>query len=356
MDNHKNFGAINLAGRLLGCGTIALALTATPLQAAQTDISSTPITSSSGAQVKPNIMLLMDTSGSIGWGHMPDEVEDLLGPGPLITTPARIGYKGAQCNVLYYNPFTTYVLPKKADGSFFPAPVFTAALYNAYDLLSVTTVDLSSSFKAYDDSLYAPGQGTLRTSGYNDTPQPAYYYWHTGGSPITSYASPACADGDVGATTPASDGGTWTRVVVSSSSGPGATDERANFAIWYTYYRTRLSLIKSAASLAFTPLTDSFRVGFITMNPKYPNNVPISADSLNAPINPAKYLPIADFDSTQRGLWFDKLFSQTPGGSSPAREGLARVGPPLRRQDRRHQHWHARAIRSSIRASRTSRS
>ena len=102
--------------------------------------------------------------------------------------------------------------------------------------------------------------------------------------------------------------------------------QQTNFAIWYTYYRVRIAMIKSAASLAFTPLTDSFRVGLITVNPKYPNNVPLTADSLNAPINPAKYLPIADFDSTQRTAWFSKLFSQKTGGTSPSREGLARVG------------------------------
>ena len=44
------------------------------------------------------------------------------------------------------------------------------------------------------------------------------------------------------------------------------------------------------------------------------------------PPSAAKYLQIADFNITQRGLWFDKLFSQKASGASPAREGLARVG------------------------------
>ena len=65
-------------------------------------------------------MLLMDASGSMGWSHMPDEVESITGID-------SIGYKSAQCNVLYYNPFTTYDLPKKPDGSNFPAPPFTVA-------------------------------------------------------------------------------------------------------------------------------------------------------------------------------------------------------------------------------------
>ncbi len=101
-------------------------------------------------------------------------------------------------------------------------------------------------------------------------------------------------------------------------SGVGGTDETQNFAIWYSFYRTRILLIKSAASLAFTPLTDSFRVGFITVKPK--------DNPTDAAINPNKYLAIDDFNTTQRGLWFNKVFSQVPGGSSPTREGLARVG------------------------------
>ncbi|HEX2659191.1 MAG TPA: hypothetical protein VHU40_13000, partial [Polyangia bacterium] len=248
---------------------LALSLAAMPALAAQTDISSSPLTSTNSAQVKPNIMLLMDTSGSIGWGHMPDEVEEDLKVG-WSSGQNSIGYKSAQCNVLYYNPATAYALPKQSNGLPFPTPSFTAARYNAFDTGSIALVDLSASFQAYDTNLWGgtPSAGTLKVKGVNDTPQAAYYYVHSGGNPITSYASPACTDTDVGATVAASDGGTWTRKLVSATSGPGATDERLNFAIWYTYYRTRLHLIKSAASLAFTPLTDSFRVGFITMNPK----------------------------------------------------------------------------------------
>ena len=313
---------MNTVLELLGHGRLAAALrSACALAvtmglgaafAAQTDISSSPLSSTSSAQVKPNVMLLMDTSGSMGWGHMPDEVESLTGIG-------SVGYKSGQCNVLYYNPKQTYLIPKKPDLSLFPAPSFTSAPYAGYvsyyvspDATDISTVNLSTAFKAYDNK-------TLRTSGFNDSPQAAYYYVHSSGVSMP-YGAPPCTDNDTG--TPgsfaASSGGTWTRVLVSATSGPLATDERANFAVWYAYYRTRISLIKSAASLAFTPLSDSFRVGFITVQPK---DTPTSSS-----INPAKYVPISDFNPTQRGLWFNNLFSQSPGGASPAREGLARVG------------------------------
>ncbi|MGZ5205448.1 MAG: hypothetical protein ACXWIQ_12980, partial [Caldimonas sp.] len=299
MKNQEKLHPSNVAARLFGCGIAALALTVSPLQAAQTDISSTPITSTNSAQVKPNIMLLMDTSDSMSFSHMPDEVEALLGPISTTDVAARVGYKSSQCNVLYYNPNTVYSLPKKADGSFFPTPSFNSAPYDAYDSSSLVTVDLASGFTPYDNS-------TLRHGGWAYVAGPAYYYTYSGGTALSSspvYTSPACAYPDTGASqavAAADGGGTWTRQLVLPA-------EQTNFAIWYSYYRTRIAMIKSAASLAFTPLTDSFRVGFITVNPKYPNNVPLSSDSLNAPINPDKYLKIADFDTTQRGLWFDKL-------------------------------------------------
>ena len=251
--------------RLAVCWALVLSsMISTPVLSAQTDISSSPITSTNAAQVKPNIMLLMDTSGSMGWGHMPDEVETQVGIG-------SIGYKAAQCNVLFYNSTQSYAVPKNADGTLFPTPSFSSARYDAFDTTNLTTVDLSSAFKAYDDN-------TLRTTGYNDTAQPAYYYTKSGGTvPITGYTSTPCTDADPYAavvpaslspappattvTFPSSDGGTWTRTLVGAG-------EQQNFAIWFTFYRTRILLVKSAASLAFTPLTDSFRVGFITVKPK----------------------------------------------------------------------------------------
>ena len=280
-----------------------------------TDLSDTPMANSNPAQAKPNVMLLMDTSSSMGWTHMPDGLEGA----PVNNIPQgtrKVGYKSPQCNGIYYNPTTLYSLPKKADGTYQTLPSFTSARYDPYDTANLTTTDLSTSFKAYDGKTLAYG-GDLVSSDYNDTPQPAYYYLYEGSQTITA-SSAACQDADTGATRSATGGGTWRRVLVSSTSGTSASDERQNFANWYSYYRTRLLMVKSAASLAFDSLNDGFRVGFVTMHPK---------DAVgDATVSAAKYLQIADFNITQRGLWFDKLFSQKASGASPAREGLARVG------------------------------
>ena len=265
--------------------------------AALTDVSDAPFYNSTSSQLKPNIMLLMDTSNSMRFSHMPDQIEG-TNSGLM-----PIGYKSYQCNVLYYNPNRVYEIPKDSSGSSLPTPSFTAAPYN-YFSTDASLVNLSSSFQAYDTS-------TRQYLTVSDPAQAAYYYLHSVAG-TKNYLDTPCTDADVGATVPAGDGGTWTRVLVSSTSGPGGVDERQNFANWYTFYRTRISLIKSAVSLAFMPLTDSSRVGFITVNPDLSGS--------------ANYLPIADFNATQRSNWYSKLFSQVPGGSSPSREGLARVG------------------------------
>ncbi len=114
---------------------------------APTDISNVPLASKNPAQAKPNVMLLMDTSVSMGWTHMPDLVE---GPADnLFTSPGvkQVGYKSYQCNVLYYNPTTIYDLPKNADGTFWAAPSFNAASYDAYDS-AAPIYDLATQFKA----------------------------------------------------------------------------------------------------------------------------------------------------------------------------------------------------------------
>ncbi|MEO8525044.1 MAG: hypothetical protein ABI460_10015, partial [Caldimonas sp.] len=290
-----------------------------PAVAALTDLSPTPIAANAAVLGKPNIMLLIDTSGSMAWTHMPDEVEQV----GTVSYIDSIGYRSAQCNSIYYNPLTDYILPKLPDGTFFSVPSFTSAPYSGFasyftapDATDLSSVNLSSAFRAFDAKTLR--SGSIVTGLPADPAQPAYYYVYSGPQTL-NYASAACRQSDVGASVAATGGGNWTRVLVSTSSGrPGRVDETSNFAIWYSFYRTRLSLIKSAASLAFTPLTSSFRVGLITVEPK---------DSpTDSAINAAKYVPIADFDIGQRNAWFNKLFSQPAKGASPAREGLARVG------------------------------
>lgn len=298
---------------------LVFSLCAPLVSAGLTDISNAPLANGAAVQVKPNIMLLMDTSKSMNWTHMPDAVE--------ASGINKIGYKSYQCNTLYYRPDRVYAAPKDSLGNNLAAPTFTAAPFNGFDLAQ-GVIDLSSSTAGFQAYVGTSGINlSLLISGTSDVAQKAYYYIYSGSQTLSPTTTP-CVDPDkdpvgnpstnLSFSKPATGGGTWTRVLVGATSGIGNTDERANFAMWYTYYRSRLNLTKSAVSSAFAGLDNNSRVGFIALNPK-------TATS-DTTIDQTKYLAIADFDATQKAAWFNKLTSQVPYGSSPALEGLARVG------------------------------
>lgn len=101
--------------------------------------------------------------------------------------------------------------------------------------------------------------------------------------------------------------------VVSRTDCAGSTctydEEMTNFANWFSYYRTRMQMMKTSTSRAFKTIDTRYRVGFITIN---------SASS--------NYLPIAQFGSTQKGDWYAKLFATGANDSTPLRQSLSQVG------------------------------
>jgi len=93
-------------------------------------------------------------------------------------------------------------------------------------------------------------------------------------------------------------------------------EEMTNFANWYTYYRTRIKMMKTAAGRAFMPVGQTYRVGFITINP-------------GSPVSSSRYLKVDDFTTGAGGHkedWYAKFYSQSTVSSTPLREALSRVG------------------------------
>ena len=93
-------------------------------------------------------------------------------------------------------------------------------------------------------------------------------------------------------------------------------EEMTNFANWYTYYRSRLKMMKTAAGRAFSSIDDTYRVGFITINP-------------GNPVSSTKYLKVSDFTGGATGhkqAWYSKFYSQSAANFTPLREALSRVG------------------------------
>ena len=98
----------------------------------------------------------------------------------------------------------------------------------------------------------------------------------------------------------------------------GATPEASelvNYANWFAYYRTRMLAAKTVTSLAFSELTDKFRVGFHTLS-----NVPAT-----------DFLTVDDFTGgagNQRSKWFGRLQNvKVPmGNDTPLLDAVARIG------------------------------
>lgn len=86
-------------------------------------------------------------------------------------------------------------------------------------------------------------------------------------------------------------------------------EEMTNFANWFAYYNTRMEMMKTSTSRAFTTIDTRYRVGFITIN-----NMS------------TYYLPVAQFDATQKSNWYAKLFSVGGNSSTPLRTAISTVG------------------------------
>lgn len=87
-------------------------------------------------------------------------------------------------------------------------------------------------------------------------------------------------------------------------------EEMTNYANWWAYYHTRMQMMKSASSRAFSALSDRFRVGYMSIN----NNT--GSDFQN----------ISDFSLSQRNAWNSKLINASPSNSTPLRVALSNAG------------------------------
>ncbi len=354
---------------------LGMGLAMTTVNAALTDIAAAPMANTASAVVKPNLLFLLDDSGSMDWDFMPDSVAfdpACRDTGSNLQTcnfgdPA---YNSAQFNGIAYSPAITYTAAVNYDGtSKTNYTTWTAVPNDAYGIQFSGTINLTTS---YPDTVWCntgsasvadrtapfasgkckrPIQGGVWTypdATYNNRYSAAgtlnpYFYTI---SSLAWCSSKNASGFGTGTCQPkktatfqypkygtGSDGFTRTDIVPTTANYPraasrtdcsgavGATgctyaQEMTNFANWYAYYRSRMQMMKTAAGLAFKQVTDAYRVGFMTIHP-------------GSPVTPAKFLPISDYTAGaggQKDQWYTKFYSQLPGQSTPLREALSRAG------------------------------
>ena len=371
--------------------------------------------------VKPNIMLTMDDSGSMGWDFLPDYIayvsasvhhcRDSLQCGGAIAAPGS-GYtfsvydppvRSSNYNDAFYNATFTFTPGKKSDGTNLPcqgadttcvAP-WTSVYANGYagypGANSGGTINLTSGYPdtiwcwkvapTAAEKLTADGNGSvcrrngfpyaLVTTGGNTTPAiAAGYNYPNALSPTTGVAT-ACGaqqckfiypftvngnpyyytisqvqfcsakDTPGWGTTPCAsqwdpttykyvrfgtlaatfDPKAFTRIDIKSTgflvngvsganpSGRTYAQEMQNFAIWYSFYRTRIQMMQGASGIAFSALDQNSRVGFHTLHE-----------------NSTLFTNIADFTTANKTTWFTRLYAVSPNQGTNLPDAVWRIG------------------------------
>ncbi len=317
-----------------------------PRAAAQlTDLAREPLTAASATTVKPNLMFILDDSGSMGSDYMPDDANMGIG---------RYGRYASQCNGLAYNPSITYQVPVDAAGDDMATGTYTfqtpanlpyqrsvtsaapaiatgnltltlsgPSVYYVGDSITVySSTDPTrwmfgvitgwngwTSTVTIDITETSGGTGTLASAWVGDGDARPFYVTYSGTQTPLNYAAGTASTfylecNSVFGSAPGSS--VFTRVVVTPTT---ITD---NYRNWFTYHRTRMLTMRTATSRAFKGIDSNYRVGFST----------ISAEVVDG----TKFLDVADFDATQKTTWYSRLFSSDPDAWTPLRGALSKAG------------------------------
>lgn len=344
-------------------GVAAMFALATGMASAQ--ISQVPLFL--GEKATPNLMYVLDDSGSMKLRFMPDEIYWASDPysndgygvtfhprdvstnssGSSVNTntlttrqndlwSARM--RSNSWNVLYYNPEVRYQPWYNSDGTQLPNATPEAAWLDPNDRVAVGTAAQRSTAISNGDAVNLVGETTYSSSTR----------WCRSTSSTTANLStaqtnnPTCngISGEIlsPATYYTSNGGnSYTRVRIMDSTtftrGAARTDctligaiatctqaqEYQNFANWFTYYRNRMSLAIAATSRAFSEQGTTLRVGYGLINKGQ-----TTVDGRNNTGTVVR--GVRDFSGTDRNNFFSWLFTATPTGSTPLRRALDDVG------------------------------
>lgn len=339
-------------------------------------VSQSPLSLTVG--VPPNLIFTLDDSGSMREAFTPESIDGdrdtrktrsssynsmYYDPAVTYKIPKRFDANGVESGAYitsftnaYYNGFRqagTVDLSSRYAASWWYNPLVnqstsftgTDAEYNnrqfadnpLSDFRVVTTLNLSGSnatnisiagltvrvqrsssgtgcSATYDNTAVSCSRsGTTYTVSLAQTFVPAYYYRFntnlsgcTGSTVAARQANDAC----------------YELTYVTNTSGMGGTDERQNFAIWYSFYRNRALATMSSARLAFSELSPSIRFTWQSLN---------ACTTLNGTSSGCGGdNRFREFQPAQRGRFFSWLDSTPFFSGTPLREALGRAGEFLK--------------------------
>lgn len=272
---------------------LTLAIPSLSTHAAPGTVSDVPLFVTS--PVEPNIMLVVDDSGSMDWEVLKSSGAEADYPGlpnsgnvditPTRTDQDEILESCAGYNVMFYDPAITYVPWSGLDdnGNPYQNQNISSALINPFN----------------------PGAGTrnlLSADGNGDLP--GYTVWNDDGDGV--FEAGECPDPNLG-------GYDYSNQFTPTTA--MTTAEQINFANWYTYYRKREYVAKSAFG-SVVANANSVRMGLATLHNN--NSVNTAIASMNQ-----------DFSTGYKRTLLDELYDINSSGGTPLRRTLEDAGQYL---------------------------
>ena len=278
-----------------------------PLHAGAASLTISQVPLYLGGTVEPNIMFILDDSGSMAWSYMPDDRKN---------SDDEPEGRSSTYNSAYYNPNVKYLPPLDQDGNSLPNATFTNAWmdgYKAWRGASTIKTDLSKDFRP-----------TWYYEGYSDEwahndKRAAYYYEYR--------ASNSGCDGSL------TDDDCYTYRKVETTPGPDGLSQTTNFANWYAYYRTRMMAAKAGVSRAFAQQGTGMRVGYGRINKSSGTADGVSSSTIERGVRDFSDKDVLGNTTNNRKEFFNWLFDQQPSGSTPLRRALDAAGQYYQRTD-----------------------
>lgn len=263
--------------------------------------------------IAPNIMFILDDSGSMTRVYMPSETDGAW-PGDNIQGRSYL------YNTLSYDPRIEYKPWMQSDGTRMTGGTTYESAFAHFSLASLP-IDLSNS----DSCNRSMQNGERRwVCGGEQTfyiPKPGQDAPGTDKRRYYKYVIRVNKNVERCEWVPATE--KWENCVLDTPSDRGQKEERDNYATWFSYHRTRMKAAKAGASEAFAGLGENFRVGYDSIW----NRLGESAVSGTLPAYP---IPVArddgKFDGENRATWFNHLFAALGSGNTPLHGALQRAG------------------------------
>jgi type IV pilus assembly protein PilY1 len=314
-------------------------------------IPSDPLTSA--ARVAPNILFILDDSGSMVWGNLnSQDISQITGSGNFSSVPDGDGVSTGTSitsettgndamymqdyvtNSLFYNPATTYQPWMGPVGNRLTGGTSYTSVYS--DDKFVTNVGAGTNSGSKDlsqntQTFYVPKDPTSSNLTYLSTVDNYYRYQISPGGTdvrrgvygrvVTGRRVTNSCDGD--------SNGSWGWINCTSATptGRSVADEATNFATWYSYYRTRTKAAKAGASEGFNSLGNRVRVGFRTIWNRNNFDIPVQDGNDGRFVNNVADPTIpGNTNTTSRTTWYNHLFAATANNSTPLQDALNSAG------------------------------